>query len=90
MIDGIPHAPRVREELKKRLSEAVASVQPANSTEEEPADVLDLHVYCSPFSRTIATARLAAGQAGLTASLGDRRFQVRCRIAAPLLPPQSF
>lgn len=38
--------------------------------------VANLHVYCSPFSRTVETATLAAGKAGLLSDC-TARFQVR-------------
>ena len=54
----------------------------------------NLFVYCSPFSRTMLTARLAAGKAGLS-EFAPPRFQVRdmlCvramawRDGSPLIP----
>ncbi len=36
---------------------------------------VQLYVYCSPFSRTVETARLAAGQSGFV-DIDGERFQV--------------
>lgn len=65
--------------LREHL-EAAAAACTTHAATVPLTDAVQLHVYCSPFSRTIETATLAAAQAGLSSN-NSERFQVGACVA---------
>ena len=58
--------------LLRQHLEAAAAACTTHAATVPLADAVQLHVYCSPFSRTIETATLAAAQAGLSSNSSER------------------